>query len=147
MRSPLAEVLRQKGSVVHSIAADATVAAAVRRMNQESIGALLVTDGDRVVGIFTERDVLRRVVDGGREIATTKVGDVMTQSIASVRAATTIEEAMAIMTEKRCRHLPVMEGGRAVGMVSIGDLTKWIVKDQEVAIHELVEYIQGKYPG
>jgi len=146
MRNPVREVLRDKGSMVHTIAADATVAAAVRRMNDESIGALVVMAGGDIVGMFTERDVLRRVVDGQRDPARTKVYDVMTDTVVSIRSSTTVEEAMQIMTERRCRHLPVLDGKRAIGMVSIGDLTRWVVRDQEVAIHDLVDYVQGAYP-
>jgi CBS domain-containing protein len=147
MRSPLSEVLREKGTVVHTIPADATVAPAVRRMNEHKIGGLVVVDAASVVGMFTERDVLRRVVDSSLDAGGTPVASVMTRSVVHVRPTTLVEEAMAIMTEKRCRHLPVMEGGRVVGMVSIGDLTRWIVKGQSIAIQDLIEYIQGKYPG
>jgi CBS domain-containing protein len=147
MRSPLSEVLRDKGTVVHTIPADATVTTAVRRMNEHRIGALLVVNGASVVGMFTERDVLQRVVDSALDPGATPVAAVLTRSVVQVRTTTLVEEAMAIMTEKRCRHLPVMEGGRAVGLVSIGDLTRWIVKGQSIAIQDLIEYIQGKYPG
>jgi CBS domain-containing protein len=150
MNSPLSEVLRDKGEsskIVHTIAADATVAEAVRRMNQHKIGALLVVDGPTAVGIFTERDVLQRVVATTIDAASTPVAAVMTRAVVQVHPTTLVEQAMAIMTEKRCRHLPVMQGGQAVGMVSIGDLTRWMVKGQSIAIKDLIEYIQGKYPG
>lgn len=147
MPSPLSEVLRDKGGQVHTIPPTATVADAVRRMNELRVGALLVLDTDRVVGIFTERDVLQRVVDKSLDATTTTVAAVMTRKVVQVHPTTLVEQAMAIMTEKRCRHLPVMEGARAIGMVSIGDLTRWMVKDQSIAIEHLIEYIQGKYPG
>lgn len=147
MGSPLSEVLRDKGSVIHTIAADSTVLAAVRRMNEHKIGALVVVEGGSVVGMFTERDVLQRVVDSALDPSRTAVASVMTRAVVHVRPKTLVEEAMAIMTEKRCRHLPVMESGRVIGMVSIGDLTRWIVKDQSIGIRDLIEYIQGKYPG
>ncbi len=147
MRGLLSDVLRDKGAALHTVPADATVAAAVRRMNEERIGSLLVVDGAAIVGIFTERDVLVRVVDAARDATRTLVAEVMTRSVVHVRPTTAVEEAMAIMTEKRCRHLPVIEGRRPCGMVSIGDLTRWVIKDQSIEIKDLFEYIQGKYPG
>lgn len=147
MRNLLSDVLRDKGTVVHTVAAEATVAAAVRRMNDERIGALLAVDGTAVVGIFTERDVLVRVVDAARDASQTRVAEVMTRSVVHVRPTTAVDEAMAIMTERRCRHLPVFDGRRLCGMVSIGDLTRWVIKDQSIEIKDLVGYIQGNYPG
>jgi CBS domain-containing protein len=132
---------------VYRIAPEATVAEAVRAMNQAKVGALVVVDGDRPVGIFTERDVLVRVVDEGREAGTTRVVDVMTRQLVAIRPATTVREAMMIVTEKRCRHLPVVEeDGRLHGMISIGDLTRWMVRGQQDRIEELLSYITGGYP-
>jgi len=147
MRSPVSQLIKEKGAEVHSIEPDATVAEAVRQMGDAKIGALLVAEGESIVGIFTERDVLRRVVAESRDPVSTKVRDVMTRSVIQVRPTTLVEEAMAIMTEKRCRHLPIMEGGKVIGLVSIGDLTRWLVRGQKVEIQGLVEYIQGRYPG
>jgi CBS domain-containing protein len=115
-------------------------------MNRERIGAVLVHDGERVVGIFTERDVLTRVIDQGRDPAATPVAEVMTSALITVGPATTVAEAMAVVTEKRCRHLPVMEGDRLVGLVSIGDLTRWLTRHQAWHIEDLVRYITGAYP-
>jgi CBS domain-containing protein len=98
------------------------------------------------VGIFTERDVLVRVVDAGRDPAATRVEEVMTRELAVIRSATRVEEAMSVMTEKRCRHLPVVEEGRLAGMISIGDVTRWIVRNQRHTIDDLVSYIGGEYP-
>jgi CBS domain-containing protein len=147
MIDTLNAVLSSKGDTVHSVAPTASVLDAVRKMNGERIGSLLVRAGDDVVGIFTERDVLTRVVDQGRDPAVTTVAEVMTRDLVAVNASITVEEAMAVVTEKRCRHLPVMDGAQLLGLVSIGDLTRWVSRHQEIHIQDLVNYITGKYPG
>lgn len=149
MQSTLSIILEGKagGQSVHTISPDTPVIEAVRKMNAEGIGSLLVTNGDEVVGIFTERDVLRRVVDAELDPRTTRVAKVMTRELITVRPATTVNEAMAVVTEKRCRHLPVMDGDRLLGMVSIGDLTRWVSREQAIHIQDLVNYITGRYPG
>jgi CBS domain-containing protein len=141
LNRPIREVLDDKGSHVETIGPDATVADAVRRMNEQHIGALLVLDGSRPVGIFTERDVLVRVVAQRRDVDTTIVRDVMTTPLVCIKPTTTVEEAMVIVTEKRCRHLPVMEGSELVGLVSIGDLTRSFIRHQQSEIQDLVSYI------
>jgi len=146
MHNHLKRILEEKGSTVHSVEPEASVLEAVRRMNQHRVGALLVMDGDRPVGIFTERDVLKRVVDTGKDPGRTRVADVMTTDLVCVRPETTVHEAMAVITERRCRHLPVLDGERLSGLVSIGDLTRWLVKDQHIQIRDLVDFITGKYP-
>jgi len=146
MHEPLAAVLRDKGTIVHSVSPTASVAGAVRRMNRLGVGALVVLEDDDLIGIFTERDVLRRVVDQGRDVYTTTVGDVMTRSIVTVRLDTTVEQAMSVMTIQRCRHLPVIDGDQLVGLISIGDLTRWVVRHQELEIRDLIDYVQGCYP-
>ena len=146
MHNYLRRILEEKGDTVHSVEPEATVLDAVRRMNQHRVGALLVMDGERPVGIFTERDVLKRVVDAGKDPGKTAVAEVMTTDLVCVRPETTVHEAMAVITERRCRHLPVLEGERLAGLVSIGDLTRWLVKDKDVQIRDLVDFITGKYP-
>lgn len=136
-------VLSEKGRQVHSVNGDATVRAAVRAMNEAGIGALLVMKQDDVAGMFTERDVLRRVVDAGRDPNTTRVREVMTHDLVVVAPSTRIEEAMALMTEHRCRHLPVMDNGVLVGMVSIGDMNRWVSMNLESDLQRLTEYITG----
>ena len=136
-------VLGEKGRQVHSIAPDSTVRAAVRSMNEAGIGALLVLNRAEVRGIFTERDVLRRVVDAGRDPNTTRVKDVMTYDFVVVETSTRIEDAMALMTAHRCRHLPVMDGDQLVGMVSIGDLNRWVSLNLQNDVQKLTEYITG----
>ena len=134
-------------STVHSVAPETTVLHAVGKMNDERIGALLVCVSDEMVGIFTERDVLYRIVGEGRDPATTRVVDVMTQEVVAVRSTTTVEEAMAVFSEKRFRHLPVVDNGKLKGLVSSGDLTRRMSRSQEGHIQDLMNYITGKYPG
>lgn len=147
MSEKLQAVLDFKGSVVHKVEPETPVLKAVRTMNQEHIGSLLVTSGDEIVGVFSERDVLCRVVDEERDPATTTVAEVMTSTVVVVDPSMTVTDAMALITEKRCRHLPVIENGSLKGMVSIGDLTRWVTRNQESHIQNLVDYITGKYPG
>jgi len=128
------------------VAPETTVLDAVRKMNQERIGALLVHDDQEIVGIFTERDVLTRVLDSDRDPAKTRVSEVMTTEPVSVRSTTLVEEAMAIVTDRRCRHLPVLDDDELVGLVSIGDLTRWVGRHQEIQIQDLVNFITRKYP-
>lgn len=146
MDEPVSAILEHKGTEVETTNPGATVSEAVRAMNRARIGSLVVLDGERPVGIFTERDVLTRVVAEGRDPDATIVGDVMTRELAVIRPVATVRLAMAIMTEKRCRHLPVVEAGRLAGMISIGDVTRWNIRDQQNTIDDLVSYIQGEYP-
>ena len=146
MKDTLAAVLAHKGTMVHCVVPGATVLDAVRKMNEEHIGALLVCNGGDVLGIFTERDILCRVLDSHRDPATTTVAEVMTTDLVAVSPNTRVEEAMAVITERRCRHLPVLEDGDLVGLVSIGDLTRWVSRHQEGHIKDLVNFITGKYP-
>jgi CBS domain-containing protein len=147
MQDTLETVLAQKGSSVHSVAPDIPVLDAVRKMNRERIGALLVCESNQLVGIFTERDVLTRVVDSGRDPAVTKVVDVMTSEVETVRSSIGVEEAMALISDRRFRHLPVIDDGELLGVVSSGDLTRWVSRNQEGHIKHLENYITGQYPG
>jgi CBS domain-containing protein len=142
----LSAVLADKGRHVYTASPRTSVQQAVREMNEKGVGALLVVDEGEPVGIFTERDVLRRVVDEGRDPHSTALQSVMTRDLVVVEPTTSVEQAMAIMTRKRCRHLPVIERGRVAGMVSIGDLTRWVSINQEVEIQHLVDYITGRHP-
>jgi CBS domain-containing protein len=142
----ISAVLADKGRHVYTASPRATVQQAVREMNEKGIGALLVVEHDDPLGIFTERDVLRRVVDAGLDPRTTILDTVMTRELIVVEPTTTVQQAMAMMTRQRCRHLPVVEGGQVVAMVSIGDLTRWVSLNQEVEIQHLVDYITGRYP-
>jgi CBS domain-containing protein len=146
MKDPLWMVLEDKGRLIHSVAPDTAVVDAVGTMNSHGVGAVLVMDGDELVGIFTERDVLRRVVTSGLDPAFTPVSKVMTHEVIFVTPTTTVEEAMAVVTEKRCRHLPVQDQGRVAGLISIGDLTRWVTRGQVFELQQLVNYITDRYP-
>lgn len=143
----VAEILRTKGSAVHSIRSDATVYDAVKAMVAQNVGSLLVTDGADVKGILTERDYLREIVLRGRTSRETLVREIMSADVIVVEPDRTVEDCMAIMTERRIRHLPVVSGGKLVGLVSIGDLVKQRAAEREVEIRYLTDYITGKYPG
>lgn len=149
MQLPLSVILEQKPqNSLFSVPPEATVLEAVQLMNRERIGSVLVCDKGVAVGIFTERDVLVRVVVAGKDPGSTLVSETMTCPFVGVRTSTTVEEAMRIISTKRCRHLPVRgENDKIVGMVSIGDLMRWIVRDQESQIDGLFDYITGSYPG
>ena len=147
MRSRLTAILEKKGREVHSVGPEVTVSEAVKAMNDHHIGALLVVVAGRPAGMFTERDVLVRVVAVDRNPATTLVAEVMTRDLVVVGPETTVEEAMAVCTQKRCRHLPVMEDDEVLGMISNGDLSRWVSESQGTEIQELVRYIKGEYGG
>lgn len=143
MQTPLSEVLAGKGTDYYCVGPAASVADGVREMNRRAIGALLVIEGSDLVGIFTERDVLVRVVATGADPETTRVREVMTTQPLTVDASTTVEDAMLLVTRHRCRHLPVVIAGHIHGLVSIGDLTRWMVRDREHEIDDLRQYING----
>ena len=141
----VADILKSKGdAVVHAIEPDDSVFEALQRMAVKGIGALLVMQGDEVVGIVTERDYARKVALKGRASALTQVRDVMTTSVMFVEPAQTSDECMALMTDNRLRHLPVMQNGRLVGLISIGDLVKDIISEQKFVIEQLEHYISGQ---
>ena len=147
LKTPLRTVLANKpSSATHSVSPAMTVAAAVDVLNANRVGSVLVMDGQRLVGIFTERDVLRRVVGGRRDPEKTRVADVMTRELAVMKLGSTVEDAMTVIAEKRIRHLPVVEEGEVVGVISQGDLNHWLIRNREVQVSQLVEYITGKYP-
>src|SRR6478672_6822527 len=123
MNAPISAILDRKGRSVFSVLPTMSVADAVAEMNRNRVGSVLVIDGNRLVGIFTERDVLRRIVGAGLDPKRTVLSDVMTAGVLTISPEATIEETMVIFTEKRCRHLPVVQDGRLVGTISIGDIT------------------------
>ena len=140
----VSDILATKGSAVLEIDAEATVFDAVSKMVDGNVGSLLVTDGGRLVGIVTERDYLRRVAIVGRDERTTPVREVMSTPIVYTTPESSIEECMAVMTERRIRHLPVLTESREVmGVVSIGDLVKFQTREQSAQIKFLEEYISG----
>lgn len=140
----IAKLLQSKpDTVVHTIAPNASVFDALQRMADKGIGALLVTNGDAIVGIVTERDYARKIALLGRTSAATLVRDVMTTSVMFVRSDQTTAQCMQLMTDRRLRHLPVVDDGKLLGMVSIGDLVKDIISEQKFTIEQLEQYITG----
>ena len=139
------DILAIKGTRVLSIHPEATALEAAQLMNEHKIGALLVMNDERVVGMFTERDILRRIVAEERSPSHTPVADVMTTEVACCRPETTIEEARGAMKNRRIRHLPVVNNdGDLLGLISIGDLNAYETHNHEVTIHILEEYIHGR---
>lgn len=124
----------------------ATVAEAATLMGGRHVGSALVIEDGRATGIFTERDVLRRVVGERKDPGKTRVAEVMTRELAVMKPGSTVEDAMTVISEKRIRHLPVVEDGRVVGVISQGDLNHWLIRNREVEVNQLVDYITGKYP-
>ena len=139
------ELLRNKGYQVWSIGPDATVYEALSLMAEKDVGALLVLDNtSQLMGILSERDYARKIVLKGKTSRETPVREIMTGKVVWVHPDQTIEECMALMTNKRVRHLPVMEEGRLLGVISIGDVVKDIISEQEFVIEQLENYITGK---
>jgi len=145
MHTPISEVLAEKGADFYCTGSNATVAQAVREMNRRGIGSLLVVEQGQLLGMFTERDVLVRIVDKGLDPALVKVRQCMTKGPLTVAPEVSVEDAMMLITRYRCRHLPVVENGRILGLVSIGDLTRWLIRDRELEIDDLMHYINGTY--
>ena len=143
MNTPISALLERKGPAVHAVPPSATILDAVSEMNRLRVGCVVVLEGDRLAGIFTERDILRRVVGGGLDPRSARVADVMTSRVITIRPETTLEDAMAIFTEKRCRHLPVVADGRLLGLISIGDLSRWLVDHHRAEAEHLKNYIAG----
>lgn len=142
MNEAVARLLEQKTERVETVTPQTTIGEAIAAMNSKRIGSILVMDGERLVGIFTERDVLTRVVPQQLDPRRTPVGEVMTRNPMTITPSRTVQEAMMIMTDSRKRHLPVVQGGKVVGLVSIGDLTRWMVRDQQRTIEDLTDYVR-----
>jgi CBS domain-containing protein len=140
-------LLQRKGGAIWSVAPVASVYEAIELMADKGVGALLVMDKESLAGIVSERDYARKVILKGRSSKDTPVSQIMSAPVLSVSPQETIDQCMALMTDKRIRHLPVVEGGRVVGVVSMGDLVKWIISDQDRTINQLQSYINGTYPG
>jgi len=136
--------LQTKGNDVYSIHPEASVYEALRMMAEKDIGALLVMEAEKVVGIFSERDYARKVILHGKSSKETPVREVMTSRVVFVRPDQSLDECMALMTNKRIRHLPVLEGEGVVGVISIGDVVKEIIAEQEFVIEQLANYISGE---
>jgi CBS domain-containing protein len=138
-------ILSQKSGEVFSISPEATVYEAIEMMSVKNIGALLVMEGERLVGILSERDYARRVMLRGKRSRETKVAEIMSTNLTVTHPQEGVEKCLHLMTDKHIRHLPVMDGDRMVGVVSIGDLVKWIISCQSAAIAHLENYISGGY--
>ena len=136
-------LLERKGRHVWTIAPNATVLDAVREMADKNIGSLVVMDDEKLVGIITERHYARNVILKGKTSPTTLVKDIMERNVVHVGPEQSVELCMALMTEKRVRHLPVVEGTKVIGIISIGDLLKFVISKREFAIDQLEHYIQG----
>ena len=137
------DIIRYKGKTVHAVRPDDTVLAALGVMAEHDIGAVLVVEGDELLGILSERDYARKVALLGRASRDSPVRLIMTANVVCVPPNRTVEECMGLMTERRCRHLPVVENGRVIGLVSIGDLVKAMIDEKEFTINQLKNYIAG----
>ena len=142
----ISEILHHKGAHSWTVSPETTVFDAIQLMADKNVGALLVTEGDRLVGIISERDYTRKVVLKGKASKLTAVREILSGHVIHVTPAHTVEDCLRLMNDHRIRHLPVLEGERVVGVVSIGDLVKWIISAQTTTINQLQTYIAG-YPG
>ncbi len=137
------QLIKSKGSEVWSVSPDASVYEAMKIMADKGIGALVVLEDEKLVGMVTERDYARKVVLKERTSKETAVGDIMTKDVLYARPEHTVEECLALMTEKRTRHLPVLDADKIIGIVSIGDLVKSVIDEQQHVIEQLAHYISG----
>ncbi|HZC36486.1 MAG TPA: CBS domain-containing protein [Chthoniobacterales bacterium] len=142
----VSRILERKGSSVWSIAPDAMVYDAIKQMAQRNVGALVVLEDAKLLGIISERDYTRKVILQGKSSKETLVGEIMTRELVTAQPNDNIGACMRVMTERRVRHLPVLEGSKVIGIVSIGDLLKWLISEQDAAIDHLERYISGSYP-
>jgi CBS domain-containing protein len=145
-KEPVRVLLQKKGKAVWSIGPEASVYEAIQIMSERQIGALVVLSGGQLWGIVSERDYARKVILKGRNSREAKVREIMTAPVLFVTPEKTIDDCMRIMTTRRVRHLPVLEGDNVVGMVSIGDVVNWVITSHEQTIRHLHNYITGSYP-
>ncbi len=145
MSTSISVLLERKGSMIFSVPPTVTAAAAAKEMDRHKVGAILVVENGRIVGIFTERDVLSRLVAAGLDPALTPIEQIMTRDPITVPSTTTVDEVMELFTNKRFRHLPVVDDGRLVGLVSIGDILRRMVDTHRHEAEQLKQYITGGY--
>src|SRR5438067_10870553 len=143
----ISAILSQKGTEIFSVAPNATVFEAVGMMDEKNVGALPVMDGEKLVGMISERDYTRKVMLRGKRSRDTKVSEIMSTNLTVTHPQEGVEKCLHLMTDKRIRHLPVLEGEKVVGIISIGDLVKWVISCQRAAIAHLEHYISGGYSG
>ena len=145
MDVPISALLQRKGPAVHSIAPHLSIFEAVAEMNRLRIGSIVILDTGRLIGIFTERDVLRRVVGAGVDPKAVRVTEVMTRDVLTISPEATVEEVAALFTEKRCRHLPVVSNDSLIGLISIGDISRWVADHHRAEAEHLKNYISGGF--
>ena len=145
MEIPVSALIERKGSAVHAVASTITIADAVAEMNKHRIGCILVIDAGRIAGIFTERDVLRRVVGAGVDPKTVRVAEVMTKDVHTIPPDTTVEQTMVLFAERHCRHIPVVANGQLKGLISIGDISRWVADTSKAEADHLKNYIAGGF--
>ena len=143
--STIREILDRKGSTVLTMPGDASVLEAIGKMSEANVGAMVVQDGEQPNGIFTERDYLRKIALKGRSSSNTSLREVMSSPLITVSTSDSSQAAMETMTERRCRHLVVVEDGRMAGIVSLGDLVKHMLQEKEAEVEHLAQYISGSY--
>ena len=141
----ISAILGQKNAEIFSISPDATVFEAVEMMANKNVGALLVMENDKLVGLISERDYTRKVMLRGKRSRDTKVSEIMSSNLTVIPPNEPVEQCLRLMTEKRFRHLPVIDGDKVVGVISIGDLVKWVISCQSATIAHLESYISGGY--
>ena len=137
------DILRVKGTAVVSVSPDTIIFDALSLMSKYNVGAVLVVDNDNLVGVFTERDYARKIILKGRTSLDTNVSEIMSDEVITVHPEESIPECMALMSDKRVRHLPVVQDGQVIGIISIGDVVKFIIEEQEVVIEHFKMYISG----
>ena len=142
----IGSILNRKGTTVWSVSPTNTVFEAISMMAEKNIGALPVLEGDRLVGMISERDYARKVILLGRGSRETSVAEIMSVNLKTVGLSDSVQECMQIMTENRVRHIPVLEEGKLVGLISIGDCVNWIISAQTAAIDDLERFVTGAYP-
>ncbi len=138
------DILRDKGPFIHSVSPETPLIAALQLMADKNIGAVVVMDSGHILGVFSERDYARKVLLKGRRSSELTVSHVMSDTVVMIEASASVEECMALMTDKRIRHLPVTDKGAPAGVISIGDVVKWIISEQKSHITHLEDYITGR---